>query len=36
MILEELVQVSYDYNENELDKNKSEIEVLDDLARYIS
>lgn len=32
MTLEELIQVSYDYNETELEKNKSEIGVLDDLA----
>lgn len=32
MTLDELIQVSYDYNESELEKNKSEIGVLDDLA----
>ena len=32
MTLEELVQISYDYNESELEKNKSEIGILDDLA----
>ena len=32
MTLEELIKVSYDYNESELIKNKSEIKVLDDLA----
>ncbi len=32
MTLEELIQISYDYNESELKKNKSEIKVLDDLA----
>lgn len=32
MTLEELVKVSYEYNESELEKNKSEIGVLDDLA----
>lgn len=32
MTLEELVKISYDYNESELEKNKSEIGVLDDLA----
>lgn len=32
MTLEELVDISYEYNESELKKNKSEIKVLDDLA----
>ena len=32
MTLEELIKVSYDYNESELEKNKAEIGVLDDLA----
>lgn len=32
MTLEELIKISYDYNESELEKNKSEIGVLDDLA----
>lgn len=32
MTLEELVKISYEYNESELEKNKSELGVLDDLA----
>ena len=32
MTLEELVDISYNYNQSELEKNKSEIGVLDDLA----
>lgn len=32
MKLEELIEISYNYNQQELEKNKSEIGVLDDLA----
>ncbi len=32
MTLEELVDISYNYNQSELEKNKSEIGILDDLA----